>query len=807
MGISKKKLKNKRKAEKRVGPKAKRKIRKTEQIKGREAIKESKRKAAAQEKDQLDSIGSVDELFGSGLIGQEEGEEDAASNASDESSAGGFVDVGEDGDGDEDVPLGPEDLKALTSSEGAAHEVELLKIKESDPAFYKFLLENDQQLLDFRAPEDQEEEPGEVEAAPEVKPKDDRVMTLARFQRLQETARSSFTAFKATLSAYHAAVRSIEGDAEAEDAEAGEADAEATGGKEGAPKKRKRQTILRIADEATFSLILEWCLTNMLDLLQVYAGDLARAKAKRKSSDDVLDPTAYSRWSRVKVLAQIYWEETLFLLMNLQDPKLMEFVLRSASTKEALSFLWPFRSLRQRYFRKCCLLWSSASSHSVRLLSFLFLRNSAAMATRQLEKKDSSELDSMTRKVLRCYAEAASRGYSWRSFGTFRFMENCVVELLRIDDNTAYRIGYAHIRQLALVLRSACIAVSNLGETKKKQGEEKGRKRRALQEKQAQNLVAWGFVRSLYLWTRAVGQLPSLRPLAYPLAMVASGALKSKLTSVIHLPYVYHCLRCLNHLSSFLEAFVPVSAHILKALDVLLPAIDKAHREQRAARDSEGKSAAKVPELDVLLKFKEGQSSEVITLEAGGAGLCFLLLDHLGLLSRSPAFPEISAPVLVHLRRYAKHCRSEPVRRQLKQLASTVETTASDIRVRREALTEVPSWKRLFVFEADSAMAKSRASALTRQEEHERMRVAAESRGEEKRDVADAKETATTTQERRKQKKKRREERRRALEAGQEEGNKTEAAEPRRKRSKKIGKAPAGEDVVEEMEFSSGDDA
>merc|ERR1719163_1150910 len=104
------------------------------------------------------------------------------------------------------------------------------KKKESDPSFYKFLLENDKQLLDFRELEREDGEEGEEEAedvaAPEpIGESAARVMTPARFQRIQDSAASSFTAFKASLSLYHTAVRSIEGGAEAKEEEAAGDDA------------------------------------------------------------------------------------------------------------------------------------------------------------------------------------------------------------------------------------------------------------------------------------------------------------------------------------------------------------------------------------------------------------------------------------------------------------------------------------------------------------------------------------------------------------------------------------------------------
>merc|ERR1719235_2197809 len=131
-------------------------------------------------------------------------------------------------------------------------------------------------------------------------------------------------------------------------------------------------------------------------------------------------------------------------------PKMYEFVLKAISTPEAIMWLWPFPKLLQPILKICCGLWSSSSSHQVRLLAFLFIRNCSAMAMRLPiggKAGGIDQLDRIIRQVLTCFADVAGRGYSWRSLSTFRFMENCLLELLKLDDAMAYRVGYAHIRQ------------------------------------------------------------------------------------------------------------------------------------------------------------------------------------------------------------------------------------------------------------------------------------------------------------------------------------------------------------------------
>ncbi|CAK0810351.1 unnamed protein product, partial [Prorocentrum cordatum] len=602
---------------------------------------------------------------------------------------------------------------------------------------------------------------------------DGKTLTMERLKRIQEAAPTSFTACKAALNFYHTAVRSIEsGGAQAADGKGDDAD-----GVEKAPRRRRGRGLLRIEDEAVFSQVLEWSVASIPGLLRAHAGELqtepgGRGKRRNKQrkgkesaeelpeASGATDVTRYSRWTRVKVLAQIFWDETYFLLSHLVAQHMLEFVLRNCSGPDALSWLWPFRHHRSRFFRRSCQLWSTAPAHNVRLLAFLFIRNASAMALTapapKGHEREAAQLEAIVRHVLKSFAEASSRGYSWRALSTFRFMENCLVELLRLDGPVAYRVGYAYIRQLALILRNACLGDSGVGGGKEKGkpktkeekrgtfGERKkqktaaaeaggraaeggNRKDGAVKHQQAQQgMISWPFVRSTYFWTKAVSTVPALRPLAYPLFMVILGAVKSKLTALNYFPFVYHGLVCLNRLGSALESFVPISSHLLKSFDVLFQAMDKA-KKKKGDTGSKG-GIARAPELEVLLRLSEGQVMESMTLETVGSSLCFLFTDHLGLLSQSPSFPEISATVMLHLRKHSKHCSSESLRHQLKSLVASAETSAEDIRSRREALAEAPSFKKFLLFPPDSAIAKARAAALKRRAEEDKSRVEAEMR-------------------------------------------------------------------------------
>ncbi|CAJ1373530.1 unnamed protein product [Effrenium voratum] len=598
---------------------------------------------------------------------------------------------------------------------------ELQAIKERDPEFYKFLVEQDQQLLDFR---DDEGEPSEAEGEGAEghlvqSTKTTRFLTLARFRQIEGSAKASFSAFKAAANAYHLAVKSIN---QKEGEEGDEDQPERKKPRSANSVKKQKRYGLTIDSEETFSEILEWCLANFVELLEHHA----EPEAKQRSPTP--DPTHYSGWKRVKKMSQMFWDETLFLLTNAKSVEMQEAVLRTCSSARALCWLWAFPQLQKRYLKCCCSLWSSAPSKaqqsSTRLLGFLFLRNAAAMAT----LRKGLSLEAILRSVLRSFLNSANANFSWRACSSFRFMENCILELFGMDDQVAYRVGYVFIRQLALVLRNVLLQGAEKskeskakqpkakakakGKKEKDRGKEKP-KPKVKSKKDLEMLMGWQFVRAMFLWTRLVGLKP-LKELAYPLCMVILGAVKSRL-SLDNAPFALHGVRALNRIAEHLQQLVPVSSLLLRMLEMTEKSLENAER-------GEGP-----PDLDVVLRLHNTKQE---TLERVGCGICEAFVEHLGLCSRCVAFPELAAPVVLHLRRHSKHCRSEPLRKQLKALVAAIEESSQTVQRFREQLTEPPANGQLCALGAEAtALAKQRQQLLQKRQDKEKTNVEAELSG------------------------------------------------------------------------------
>lgn len=111
------------------------------------------------------------------------------------------------------------------------------------------------------------------------------------------------------------------------------------------------------------------------------------------------------------------------------------------------------------------------------------------------------------------------------------------------------------------------------------------------------------------------------------------------------------------------------------------------------------------------MSFHRRDLLETSSLEPIGDGIYLLLTDHLGLLGQSPAFPELVQPVLVQLKKICKHCPWESLRGKLKKIVVTIEESAKQVHVRRDALSEV-SYKQFLTLAPDSSISKSRTVLL-----------------------------------------------------------------------------------------------
>jgi len=697
-----------------------------------------------------------------------------------------------------------EDFEDQDEYDAKAHESELAGIKDSDPEFFKFLQENDPGLLDFTAGEDEvdesdDEDDDEAKEKSEKK-KQDSVLSMERFEKLSASAleKKSFHAFRVLFAAFRSSVQLAANHVSVTEKPINTK----RKGVEGAKDQKKRlanqkkqlaeqaqrqsKALFSITDEEVMSKVIEWICVNASTLLDHHLGPRLKTKEKTHS----LDITAFTNGRKCGRLGRAFWSETLYLLRHGQMD-LKQMVLETACSEQMQRFLWPFAKLRLSVYKEVGLLWSTAPRHQIRLLAFLFLRNAVAFPA-HVARHDGTDAEEIVKLTCKMFAHATERGYTWRSVNGFQFMEQGLLELMKVDENMAYRIAYTYIRQLAVILRNSTHTSTIKKETEK--------------EKKVQLLYSWSFIRSIYLWTHLIINMKNLEPLSYPLYMIITGALKSQIMNLHYYPYTFHCLRCLCKLGT-MGKFVPISSFVLRLLTQVSNKFNKINKNTRGEKNKD--KMGKTSDVEVLLKFSDQQLDNKQTIEHIASQTMLLLGDHLGVIARTPSFPELIPIILMHLRKITKNLHSETLRRDIKTIITASESSATFIKGARENL-EFDGDKFLIFGEEKVQMAQIRKQLLNKRKRELTQKLISMTEESDKKpkynDFEDENIDATVTTEgdetprelSKRAIKRQRQKLKKLEEMKEKEGRAAKAAEHKET-------AHATEDVVEAMTFSDSD--
>ncbi|KDN47984.1 Noc2-domain-containing protein [Tilletiaria anomala UBC 951] len=216
---------------------------------------------------------------------------------------------------------------------------------------------------------------------------------------------------------------------------------------------------------------------------------------------------------------------------------------------------------------------------------------------------------------------------------SINLMKNSASQLFLLDLTASYQHAFGFIRQLAIHLRN-CL------QNKSKEA--------------YQNVYNWQYVHCLDFWSlvlsatcdrdsKAGGQPQEspMEPLIYPLVQVSLGAIRLIPTSR-YFPLRLHIIRSLLRLVQRTGTYIPLAPYLIEMLD--------APEFQRKAK------ASTLKPLDLTTNFRAPAAYLRTSVYADHIGeeVAFLLLEFLGSQARSLAFPELCIPVTVQLRRLMK---------------------------------------------------------------------------------------------------------------------------------------------------------
>ena len=596
--------------------------------------------------DEEDGDGEEDDDDDDDLSGGEDDEEWPEGDDDDEDDD----EDDDDDDDDDEAVAGVKKSNKLLREEIDTHKKDLDALKETDPEFYKFLQEEDSELLDFDESEgedddddddDDKEDDDDDGSRPKSSKMDAKTLTSAVVTKLCERAASadSLGAVRNLLRAYRAAAHYGDED---EDEEAG----------------------VRLASSSAFHALVTFTLEEMDTILR---GLLGSPPAGHPDEARMFKPHQQTRWKKVEPLAKSFLGNTLHLLGQLTDPDMSRFLM--ARLNASVPFFHAFERLTRKTLKAVLALFGSGEP-ALRVQSILLIRNMAAVLP-------PPTLERAAKGVYRQFA-ANAKFINAESIEHVVFMTTCVCEIYGLDQNQSYSLAFTYVRQLASLLRGALTNKS----------------------KEAFRAVyCWQYVNCLECWSRvlqthATAESDPLRPLIYPVAQVALGAARL-LPSARYAPLRLRLVRALNALSEATGHFVPVAPLLLELLG-----FSELNKAPMATKN-------RPPDFSLVLRVAKQELRSPAVQEVIVEGALQLLAAHLNQWAYSPGFPELAHVPSRDLRRFCKATQVTRFRKAARAVVDAAERNADWIARKRDAVDFAPKdFDRARAFLAEEREAK-----------------------------------------------------------------------------------------------------
>jgi nucleolar complex protein 2 len=510
----------------------------------------------------------------------------------------------------------PADGEAAADGEGEEEEEEeedddddetginMAALAEKDPEFYKYLQENDAELLDFDEDDDlaavddlsdnerpakkQKTKGGDVE---DTEAPDDVTLPMLEKWKSSLTEQFSIRALRQVVLAFRAAAHTD--------------DDEDKAFKYNIPSPEVYHEVL---------------MTALKQVPQVLSHHLP---VKETATGKLRIPTDSPKFRTLAPLIKSHSSSLHYLLGHLSDTKTLRLTLESF--EPLLPYLLQFRKFLKVITKAVVSIWSDNSSdEATRIQAFLVIRRLMVIGDAGIRE---AVLKSTYEGVMK-----GSRNTTVHTLAGINLMKNSAAEIWGIDQKVSYTAGFTFIRQLAIHLRG------NITKPTKDS---------------YKTIYNWQFVHSLDFWSRVLsshcnslletqnGKPSQLRPLIYPVVQVTLGAIRLIPTST-YFPLRFQLMRSLLRISQATETYIPLSAALL---EVLNSAEMKKPAKAATLRPLDFASNIRAPTSYLKTKiYQDGVGEQVVEL----------LSEFFVLWTKSIAYPELQLPVTVMLKRWIK---------------------------------------------------------------------------------------------------------------------------------------------------------
>ncbi|KAH7156486.1 Noc2p family-domain-containing protein [Dactylonectria macrodidyma] len=640
--------------------------------------------------DIIDKKGTKEGKLGKRKRGDPEGDAQKAEESDSDDSVGAqpvASDSEDEGEDDDDMGMSKKTMENLA---------------EKDPEFYKFLVENDPEALDFdddadlaevdelSGSEDESEEQPKKKRKKEKKTEEpepvgsgsELTRELVASWKKAMLERKSLKAARRVVLAFRCAAVLNDGDEDV----------------------KQRYTI---NSPQVYNDIL------ILALKEIPVVMNHHLPVKESASGKVHVQTESKKFRTLSLLLKTYTSSIMHLLGTLSDDKTLKLTLSSITP--ILPYLLSFKKLIKALAKAVVNFWAQpASSETTKITAFLVLRRLVVIGDKGIRET-----------VLKAVYQGLIQGSRVTNANTIQginLMKNSAAELWGIDQAVGYTTAFTFIRQLAIHLRNSIVHNKN----------------------DAFRIVYnWQYTHSLDFWSCVLaehcsplkeaesGKESQLKLLIYPLVQVTMGAMRL-IPTALYFPLRFHLIRSLLRISRSTGTYIPLASALI---EVLTSAEMKKPPKAASIKPFDFATAYKAPKTFLRTRvYQDSVGDQVVEL----LGEYFLLW------ATSIAFPELALPVNIQIKRWLKQARSKSQGNknaklvgQLVLLVQKLEGNAKFIEERRAKVDFAPRDRsQVEAFLRDFDLAKTPLGAYVvgqRKARAERAKLLEESRREDDR--------------------------------------------------------------------------
>jgi nucleolar complex protein 2 len=601
-----------------------------------------------------------------------------------------------DNDGPEEVSqavdqldMDEDDSEDSEDDDMGMNKAQLEKLAEKDPEFYKFLQENDAELLDFdedagleelELSDSEDDRPAKKQRKDTTAP-DQSTVTSAMVQKWRKSLSEEYSirTLRQVVLAFRAAAHINDPD--------------------------EKEFKFTIPDSDAYHEVLVTALKETPLVLQHHL------PVKESAAGKVRIPTDSPKFKTLSPLIKSHVSSLHYLLSHLSDSATLRLTLQSL--EPLLPYLLQFRKFLKVIIKSVSAIWSDNSSdEATRITAFLNIRRLMVVGDAGIREN-----------VLKATYEGivkGSRNTTTYTLAGINLMKNSGVEIFGIDQKISYTTSFTFIRQLAIHLRS------NITKPTKDS---------------YKSIYNWQFVHSLDFWSRVLsthcaslieaqnGKPSQLRPLIYPVVQITLGVMRLIPTST-YFPLRFQLIRSLLRISHATGTYIPLASVLLEVLN--------------SAEMKKAPKAATLRPFPFECNIRASSSYLKTRVYQDGVGeqATELLAEFFVLWAKSIAYPELQLPVTVMVKRWLKGVSSKSsgnrngkVNQGLMLLVAKSEANARWVEARRAAVTYSPkdrSEVEAFLKEVDWRDSPMGAFVVGQRELREvRARVAREGKEEE----------------------------------------------------------------------------